>query len=130
MRAAGGGELRLGKKVEEFTAIEVADDDKAAGAARLPQALEGARSGVFFNGVGPDSTDEELRRIAPEPPGLPHREARGSGRETAGAGRGRPVLGAPGPVTDARSRRGPGCPARGGPSGGCAQLAPATWCPG
>src|SRR5690606_40511210 len=28
MRAAGGGELRLGKRVDPFTATEVADDDK------------------------------------------------------------------------------------------------------
>lgn len=67
MRAAGGGELRLGKNVEVFTAEEVADDDK-------PPLLRAylkrwkAEVGVFFNGVGPDSSDDELRRIAPDHP--------------------------------------------------------------
>lgn len=67
MRAAGGGELRLGKNVEVFTAEEVADDDK-------PPLLRAylkrwkAEVGVFFNGVGPDSADDELRRIAPDHP--------------------------------------------------------------
>ncbi|MEV7785319.1 nitroreductase family deazaflavin-dependent oxidoreductase [Streptomyces sp. NPDC088106] len=67
MRAAGGGELHLGKNVEVFTAEEVADDDK-------PPLLRAylkrwkAEVGVFFNGVGPDSSDDELRRIAPDHP--------------------------------------------------------------
>ncbi|MFI8089295.1 nitroreductase family deazaflavin-dependent oxidoreductase [Streptomyces sp. NPDC086080] len=67
MRAAGGGELRLGKTVEVFTAAEVADDDK-------PPLLRAylkrwkAEVGAFFNGVGPDSSDDELRRIAPDHP--------------------------------------------------------------
>jgi deazaflavin-dependent oxidoreductase (nitroreductase family) len=63
MRAAGGGQLLLGKKVEEFSATEVADDVK-------PEVLRAylkrwkAEVGVFFGGVGADSTDEELRAIA------------------------------------------------------------------
>lgn len=67
MRAAGGGELRLGRSVEAFTATEVADDDK-------PPLLRAylrrwkAEVGVFFNGVGPASSDDELRRIAPDHP--------------------------------------------------------------
>lgn len=67
MRAAGGGELHLGRTVEAFTATEVADDDK-------PPLLRAylkrwkAEVGVFFNGVGPDSPDAELRRIAPDHP--------------------------------------------------------------
>ncbi|MEU6345335.1 nitroreductase family deazaflavin-dependent oxidoreductase [Streptomyces sp. NPDC046977] len=67
MRAAGGGQLLLGKRVEEFTATEVADDVK-------PEVLRAylkrwkAEVGVFFGGVGPDSTDEELRAIAPKHP--------------------------------------------------------------
>ncbi|SDD13271.1 nitroreductase family deazaflavin-dependent oxidoreductase [Streptomyces prasinopilosus] len=67
MRAAGGGELRLGKNVEAFTATEVADDDKPP---LLRAYLERwkAEVGVFFGGVGPDSSDEELRRIAPDHP--------------------------------------------------------------
>ena len=67
MRAAGGGELHLGKRVEEFTATEVADDDKPA-ILRAYLKRWKAEVGVFFDGVGPDSTDEELREIAPGHP--------------------------------------------------------------
>lgn len=67
MRAAGGGELRLGKKVEAFTAVEVADDDKVP-LLRAYLKRWKAEVGVFFGGVGPDSSDEELRRIAPDHP--------------------------------------------------------------
>ncbi|MEV1023390.1 nitroreductase family deazaflavin-dependent oxidoreductase [Streptomyces sp. NPDC050264] len=67
MRAAGGGELRLGKKADAFTATEVADDDKPA-LLRAYLKRWKAEVGVFFNGVGPDSSDEELRRIAPDHP--------------------------------------------------------------
>lgn len=67
MRAAGGGELRLGRGVDVFRAVEVPDDEK-------PEILRAylkrwkAEVGVFFGGVGPDSPDEELRRIAPDHP--------------------------------------------------------------
>jgi deazaflavin-dependent oxidoreductase (nitroreductase family) len=64
MRVAGGGELRVGRKVEVFTAEELADDDK-------PEILrEYLRRwkfevGVFFDGVDASASDEELRSIAP-----------------------------------------------------------------
>ncbi|NEE10436.1 nitroreductase family deazaflavin-dependent oxidoreductase [Streptomyces sp. SID7499] len=67
MRAAGGGELHLGKHVDTFTAAEVGDDDKAP-ILRAYLKRWKAEVGVFFNGVGPDSPDEELRRIAPDHP--------------------------------------------------------------
>ncbi|MEE4544941.1 nitroreductase family deazaflavin-dependent oxidoreductase [Streptomyces sp. V4-01] len=67
MRAAGGGRLLLGKRVEEFTATEVADEDKAD-VLRAYLKRWKAEVGVFFGGVGPDSTDEELRAIAPKHP--------------------------------------------------------------
>jgi deazaflavin-dependent oxidoreductase (nitroreductase family) len=67
MRAAGGGELHLGKRVETFTVTEVADDDKPA-ILRAYLKRWKAEVGVFFGGVGPDSTDEELRAIAPKHP--------------------------------------------------------------
>jgi deazaflavin-dependent oxidoreductase (nitroreductase family) len=63
MRAAGGGKLWLGSTSEEFTATEVPDDAK-------PPILRAylrrwkAEVGVFFGGVGPDSTDDQLRAIA------------------------------------------------------------------
>lgn len=66
LRAQGEGRL-LGRRDEDFTAVEIADDDK-------PPILRGYLKrwkwevGVFFEGVGPDSTDEELRAIAPNHP--------------------------------------------------------------
>ncbi|MFB6848912.1 nitroreductase family deazaflavin-dependent oxidoreductase [Streptomyces sp. NPDC056373] len=67
MRAAGGGELHLGKQVDTFTAAEVGDDDKTP-ILRAYLKHWKAEVGVFFNGVGPDSPDDELRRIAPDHP--------------------------------------------------------------
>jgi deazaflavin-dependent oxidoreductase (nitroreductase family) len=67
MRAAGGGELHLGKHVDTFTATEVADTDKTP-VLRAYLKRWKAEVGVFFNGVGPDSPDDQLRRIAPDHP--------------------------------------------------------------
>ncbi|KAF0849331.1 nitroreductase/quinone reductase family protein [Nocardia caishijiensis] len=64
MRVAGGGELRLGRKVETFTATEVPDADKVP-VLRLYLKKFGWEVGAFFEGVGKDSTDEELAAIAP-----------------------------------------------------------------
>jgi deazaflavin-dependent oxidoreductase (nitroreductase family) len=67
LRASGRGRLRVGRRVEPFTAVELADDEK-------PELLRAYlrkwkfEVGVFFGGVGPDSPDEELRRIAPDHP--------------------------------------------------------------
>lgn len=63
----GGGELRLGKNVDTFTATEIADDDKVP-LLRAYLKRWKAEVGVFFNGVGPDSSNDELRRIAPDHP--------------------------------------------------------------
>ncbi|HEX4668684.1 MAG TPA: nitroreductase family deazaflavin-dependent oxidoreductase [Solirubrobacterales bacterium] len=67
MRASGGGRLVRGRKVEEFTAIEVPEAERPA---LLRAYLEKWKweVGAFFGGVGPDSSDEELRRIAPDHP--------------------------------------------------------------
>lgn len=67
LRASGEGRLWLGRRTEPFTAVELSDDVK-------PPLLRAylkrwkAEVGVFFGGVGPDSSDEELRRIAPDHP--------------------------------------------------------------
>lgn len=64
LRVAGEGELRLGRRVEAFIATELPDDAK-------PDVLRAYlrrwrfEVGVFFDGVGPDATDGELRRMAP-----------------------------------------------------------------
>ncbi|AFU06126.1 nitroreductase/quinone reductase family protein [Nocardia brasiliensis] len=64
LRVAGGGELRLGRRVEEFTAIELADADKVP-LLRLYLQKWGWEVGKFFEGVTKDATDDELAAIAP-----------------------------------------------------------------
>ena len=67
LRVAGSGELLLGRRGEPFKAAEVPDSEKIP---VLRAYLERWRAevGVFFGGVGADSPDEELRRIAPDHP--------------------------------------------------------------
>ncbi len=67
IRAAGGGELRVGKKVEAFRTRELAHDESVA-VLRAYLKRWKFEVGVFFEGVGPDSTDDELRAIAPRHP--------------------------------------------------------------
>jgi deazaflavin-dependent oxidoreductase (nitroreductase family) len=64
LRAAGDGELRLGRRVEVFTAAEVADENKVP-LLRLYLKRWGWEVGKFFEGVTKDATDEELAAIAP-----------------------------------------------------------------
>jgi hypothetical protein len=64
IRVAGGGELRVGRRTEEFRAAEIADQDK------VPVLREYLRKwswevGQFFEGVDKNSPDEKLREIAP-----------------------------------------------------------------
>jgi deazaflavin-dependent oxidoreductase (nitroreductase family) len=67
LRARGEGRLLLGRRAEEFTAEELPDDDKPP---ILRPYLERWKweVGAFFGGVGPDASDAELRRIAPDHP--------------------------------------------------------------
>jgi deazaflavin-dependent oxidoreductase (nitroreductase family) len=67
IRAAGGGELRIGRKVEPISVAELADDEKPA---VLRAYLKRWRFevGVFFEGTGPSASDEELLGIAPNHP--------------------------------------------------------------
>jgi deazaflavin-dependent oxidoreductase (nitroreductase family) len=67
MRVSGGGRLVRGRSVEEFTATEVPEEERIP---LLRAYLEKWKweVGAFFDGVGPDSSDEELRRIAPDHP--------------------------------------------------------------
>ena len=64
LEAAGTGELRVGRRVEEFRAVAVTDADKVD---ILRDYLHHWKMevGVFFDGVGPDSSDAELAAIAP-----------------------------------------------------------------
>jgi deazaflavin-dependent oxidoreductase (nitroreductase family) len=67
MRVSGGGALLLGRRREPFRATEV-DDDAKAPVLRAYLRRWKAEVGMFFDGVGPDSPDSELRRIAPDHP--------------------------------------------------------------
>src|SRR6202046_745761 len=67
LRASGQGRLRLGRRTEPFSAIELTDDEKPA-LLRAYLKKWKFEVGVFFAGVGPDSTDAELREIAPDHP--------------------------------------------------------------
>jgi deazaflavin-dependent oxidoreductase (nitroreductase family) len=64
LRVAGGGELRVGKRVERFSATELADEQK-------PEILRAylkrwkMEVGVFFDGVDAKAPDSKLLQIAP-----------------------------------------------------------------
>jgi len=67
IRVSGEGELVLGRRTQRFKAIEVPDDEK------VPLLREYLRRwkfevGMFFAGVSAESSDDELRRIAPDHP--------------------------------------------------------------
>lgn len=64
LRAVGTGELHIGRKVEPFTATEVADDDKPA-ILRAYLKRWKFEVGVFFDGVSAKAPQEKLREIAP-----------------------------------------------------------------
>ena len=64
LRVSGEGRLRKGRRIEEFTATELPDDEK------LPLLRAYLKKwawevGAFFQGVGADAPDDDLRRIAP-----------------------------------------------------------------
>jgi hypothetical protein len=66
IRVAGGGELQLGRTRRPIPVVELAADDDAK-VALLRAYLRAWKMevGAFFDGVGPDAPDAELRRIAP-----------------------------------------------------------------
>jgi deazaflavin-dependent oxidoreductase (nitroreductase family) len=67
IRASGEGELRLGWRREPIRVVELGDGEK-------PDVLRAYlrrwrfEVGVFFQGVGPNASEDELRRIAPAYP--------------------------------------------------------------
>jgi deazaflavin-dependent oxidoreductase (nitroreductase family) len=67
LRAAGQGRLLKGRRSDSFTATELSDDDKPP---VLRAYLERWKFevGTFFDGVGPDSSEDELRAAAPKHP--------------------------------------------------------------
>jgi deazaflavin-dependent oxidoreductase (nitroreductase family) len=67
LRAMGEGRLLVGSRAEGFRAAELGDEEKP------PILREYLRRwkwevGAFFGGVGPDSSEAELREIAPDHP--------------------------------------------------------------
>ncbi len=67
LRAAGTGELRLGRRAESFRGRELGDDEKVP-VLRAYLKRWKAEVGIFFEGTGPDSGDEQIRAIAPKHP--------------------------------------------------------------
>ena len=67
LRASGHGRLLVGRRTESFTARGLADDEKSP-LLRAYLAKWKFEVGAFFDGVGPDAPDAELRRIAPDHP--------------------------------------------------------------
>lgn len=76
IRAAGGGELRLGRKREPIRVVELADEEKP-NLLRAYLKLWAWETGKFFGGVTDKSPEEDLRRIAPEHPAFRIVEAAG-----------------------------------------------------
>ena len=64
IRAAGGGELRVGRRVEEIAVTELADAEKAT---VLREYLRrwAFEVGRFFEGVDASASDDQLAAIAP-----------------------------------------------------------------
>ena len=67
LRAAGEGRLLLGRKSQAFRATELGDDEKPP-LLRVYLRRWQWEVGAFFGGVGPNASDEDLRRIAPDHP--------------------------------------------------------------
>jgi deazaflavin-dependent oxidoreductase (nitroreductase family) len=67
LRAQGEGRLLVGRRAEQFSASEIADEEKPT---ILRAYLEKWKweVGAFFGGVGPDSPEDDLHRIAPDHP--------------------------------------------------------------
>ena len=64
LRAAGDGQLRVGRRVEDFHAHELQDDAKAP-VLRAYVAKWGWEVGQFFEGIGKNPSEAELQAIAP-----------------------------------------------------------------
>jgi deazaflavin-dependent oxidoreductase (nitroreductase family) len=67
LRASGSGRLLVGRRAQDFTAVEVPPED-AVPILRAYLKRWKWEVGQFFEGVGPDASDDELREIAPKHP--------------------------------------------------------------
>ncbi|MFF3860227.1 nitroreductase/quinone reductase family protein [Streptomyces sp. NPDC002209] len=68
MRVAGGGELRVGRKVRTFTVTELTDPAQKAAVLRAYLAKWGWEVNRFFQGVTADSSDAELQAASGDHP--------------------------------------------------------------
>jgi deazaflavin-dependent oxidoreductase (nitroreductase family) len=67
LRIAGNGELHVGRRVEKFTATELADAEKPA-VLRAYLKRWGWEVGRFFEGLDANASDEQVRAMAPSFP--------------------------------------------------------------
>ncbi len=67
LRASGEGRLLVGPRSEQFVATELSDEEKAP-VLRAYLKRWKFEVGVFFDGLGPDSSEEEMRAAAPKHP--------------------------------------------------------------
>ena len=67
IRVAGEAELRVGRRVEPVRVVELADDEKPV-LLRAYLKRWKFEVGVFFDGVGPDSSDAEILAITGKHP--------------------------------------------------------------
>ncbi|MFB7185886.1 nitroreductase/quinone reductase family protein [Streptomyces sp. NPDC056178] len=68
MRVAGGGELRVGRKIRTFTAVEIADDQQKVRVVRAYLERWGWEVNQYFQGITAKSTDSELLAACPDHP--------------------------------------------------------------
>lgn len=64
LRAVGEGELRLGRRTERFTPVEIADPEKPP-LIRLYLRKWAWETGAFFDGLKADSPEAEIAAAAP-----------------------------------------------------------------
>jgi len=67
LRAAGTGELRVGRRTETFRGRELTDEEKVP-VLRAYLRRWKAEVGIFFEDTGPGSSDDQIRAIAPKHP--------------------------------------------------------------
>jgi deazaflavin-dependent oxidoreductase (nitroreductase family) len=67
IRASGEGRLLVGRRAEKIAVVEIPEEERPP-ILRAYLKRWAWEVGAFFEGVGADSSDEELRRIAPDHP--------------------------------------------------------------
>ena len=67
LRVSGEGRLLIGRRGEDFTSVELEDDEKPA-ILRAYLKRWKVEVGVFFDGIGPDASDVEMLAVAAKHP--------------------------------------------------------------